>query len=214
MSDILLHGYWRSSAAYRVRIALHLKGIEYRQVSHDLRAGEQQAAEYRAIAPHGLVPALQSGDAVLIESPAILEWMEERWPAPPLFPADPNDRALVRAMAAIIGCDVHPLNNLRVLNALRSDFAADKDQVKAWAQRWIAAGFTALEQMVERHGGRYAFGDEPGMADVYIVPQIYNARRFSADLTPFPHLVGAGDRAAHLPAFQAAHPDRQPDASH
>lgn len=213
MSDIVLHGYWRSSAAYRVRIALHLKGLEYRQLSHDLRKGEQRAPDYLAIAPHGLVPALQAGSSVLIESPAILEWIDEQWPTPPLLPGGADERAIVRAMAALIGCDVHPLNNLRVLQALRADFGASKDQVQQWVHRWIAQGFGPLEQMVARHGGTHAFGDTPGMADIYIVPQLYNARRFSVDLSPYPHLVAVGERAARLEAFSLAHPDRQPDAA-
>jgi len=212
MPPVVLHGYWRSSAAYRVRIALGLKGIAYEQVAHDLRTGAQGDPAYRAIAPHGLVPALEADGRVLIESPAILEWLEARWPDPPLLPASPDDAAIVRAMAALIACDIHPVNNLRILNALRSDFGASDEQVRAWVERWTVAGFTALETLIERHGGTYAFGDSVTFADCYLVPQVYNARRFGIDLAPFPHLAAAADSAALLPAFAAAAPENQPDA--
>ena len=212
MSDLVLHGYWRSSAAYRVRIALHLKGVAYDQVSHDLRAGGQRSPDYLAIAPHELVPALQQGSTVLIESPAILEWIEATWPLPALLPGSAEDMAIVRAMAALIACDVHPLNNLRVLNDLRSRFQASKEQVRQWVHHWVGEGFAALEKMIARYGGAYAFGDAPTMADCYIVPQLYNARRFQMDLSPFPRVVAAGAAAERLSAFQAARPDVQPDA--
>lgn len=212
MSGLVLHGYWRSTAAYRVRIALSLKGVDYRQVSHDLRRGDQRDAAYLALAPHGLVPALEADGRVLIESPAILEWIDQRWPSPALLPADPDAAATVRAMAALIACDVHPLNNLRVLRHLKSAFGADADQLEAWIHHWISEGFAALEQLIARHGGAYAFGDTPTLADCYLVPQIYGARRYKADLTPYPRLVAAGDAAAVLPAVQSAHPNAQPDA--
>lgn len=209
---VTLHGYWRSSAAYRVRIALNLKGIDYAQVSHDLLAGDQRDPSYLAIAPHGLVPALQVGDRVLIESPAIIEWIEARWPTPPLLPGDAGEAAVVRGMAALIGCDIHPLNNLRVLNHLREEFQASKEQVKGWIGHWIAEGFAPLEQLVARHGSGFAYGGSPTLADCYLVPQLYNAGRFGVDLSPYPHLVAAGEAALKLPAIEAAHPDRQPDA--
>lgn len=208
----LLHGYWRSSAAYRIRIALNLKQIEYRQAAHDLRQGRQRDPEYLRLAPHGLVPALECDGAVLIETPAILEWVEARWPDPPLIPASLTDAAIVRAMAAIVACDIHPLNNLRVLDRLRSEFDADDDRIAAWVTHWIRAGFAPLEVLVARHGGRFAFGDTPTIADCCLVPQLYNAHRFGVDLTEFPRLAAAGDAAASLPAFAAAHPDNQPDA--
>lgn len=212
MTDLILHGYWRSSAAYRVRIALGLKGLDYDQVTHDLRIGAQRAPDYLALAPHGLVPAVEWRDAALIQSPAILEWIEARWPTPALLPDDPEQAATVRAMAAIIGCDIHPLNNLRVLDALRQDLGASTDQVKGWASRWIGQGFAALEVLAERHGKGFLFGDRPTLADCYLVPQLYSAERFGVDLTDFPRLCAAGAALRDINAVAAAHPSRQPDA--
>lgn len=212
MTKPILHGYWRSSASYRVRIALNLKGVAFDQVSHDLRAGAQRAPDYLAIAPHGLVPALEVEGAVLIESPAILEWIETRWPEPALLPEDPLAVAQVRAMAALIGCEIHPVANLGVLNALRSEFGAGDEEVKAWVQRWIANGFAALDKLVAKHGGAFAFGDTPTLADCYLVPQLYNAHRWKVDLAPYPALVAAGEAASGLEAVALAHPDVQPDA--
>ncbi len=212
MTEILLHGFWRSSAAYRVRIALGLKGIAYRQRPVDLLAGEQHDAAYTQIAPHHLVPALEQDGRVLIESPAILEWIDAKWPAPPLLPDNIDDAAIVRAMAALIACDIHPLNNLRVLNAIRSDFEATNPQVKAWIARWITEGFAALESLVARHGGRFAFGDTPTLADCYLVPQLDSAERYRVDLSPFPRVSAAGNAARALAEVAAAHPDLQPGA--
>ena len=209
---MILHGYWRSGASYRVRIALALKGIGYDLAAHDLRTGEQKAADYLAVNPQGMVPALQTGDRVLIQSPAILEWLEETHPSPPLLPSGADDRAAVRAMCALIGCDIHPLNNLRVLKALRADFAADQAAVNAWAAAWIATGFDALQALVDRHGADWCFGDAPTLADCYMIPQLYSARRFDMDLSPWTHLLAVEARAQAHPAFEAAHPDRQPDA--
>lgn len=209
---MILHGYWRSSASYRVRIALGLKGLGYEPAAHDLRKGEQKAANYLALNPQGMVPALQVGDRVLIQSPAILEWLEETHPEPPLLPQAADDRARVRAMAALVGCDIHPLNNLRVLRSLRNDFGADQQTVDAWAARWIAPGFDALESLVRRDGAGWSFGDAPTLADCYLIPQLYSARRFNLDLTPWSALLAVEARALDHPAFVAAHPDRQPDA--
>lgn len=213
MSAPLLHGYWRSSAAYRVRIALALKGVTYAQRAHDLRAGEQRATDYLAIAPHGLVPALEAEGQVLIESPAILEWIETRWPEPALLPRDPIQAATVRAMAALVGCDIHPLNNLRVLKALKKDFGASQTQIDGWVAHWIGEGFMALEVLIGRHGGAYAFGDTPTLVDCYLVPQVYNAERFLVDLAPYPKLIACAEAARRLPAVAAAHPSAQPDAT-
>jgi maleylpyruvate isomerase len=207
-----LHGYWRSTASYRVRIALNLKGVAHDPQTHDLRQGEQRADAYLRLNAQGLVPALEIDGTVLTQSLAILEWLDEVHPAPPVLPATPAARAVVRAMASVIASDIHPLNNLRVLNRLRGDFAASETQVQAWIARWIDEGFTALERLVERHGGAFAFGDSPTLADCCLVPQLYSAERFAVDLSPFPRLTAAGARARALPAFAAAHPDRQPDA--
>jgi maleylpyruvate isomerase len=212
MSTPVLHGYWRSTASYRVRIALAVKGVDYAQVTHDLRTGAQRDPAYLALAPQGLVPALEADGLVLTQSPAILEWIEERWPTPALLPADAEGRAAVRAMAALIGCDLHPLNNLRVLAALRSEFGASQAQVDAWIARWIGDGFAALEPQVARHGAGFAFGEAPTLVDCYLVPQLYSAERFGVDLTPYPTLVAAGEAMRAIPEVAAAHPSAQPDA--
>ncbi len=208
-----LHGYWRSGTSYRVRIALALKGLTYEQATYDLRRGDQHGADYRALNPQPLVPALELDDGtVLTQSPAILEWLEEAHPAPPLLPADQRARAIVRAMAALIGCDIHPLNNLRVLKALRYDLGAGKDQVAAWTARWITDGFAALEPLVARHGRGAAFGDTPTLVDCYLVPQVYSAERFGVSLDPFPRVMAAVKAVRARADVAAAHPDRQPDA--
>jgi len=210
--SLTLHGYWRSTTAYRVRIALALKGVAYAQVTHDLRKGEQRDVGYRALNPQGLVPALETDDAVLTQSPAILEWIDETYPDPPLLPADANSRAIVRAMAATIACDIHPVNNLRILNALRTEFGADEAAVNRWIARWIGDGFAAIETQIARHGDGFAFGTTPTIADCHLVPQVYSAERFAVDLSPYPKLKAAAENARALPAFAAAHPDLQPDA--
>ncbi len=209
---MVLHGYWRSGASYRTRIALNLKGLPYVHAGVELRQGEQRSERYRALNPQGLVPALEHDGDILIQSPAILEWLEERWPAPPLLPADLVDRATVRAMAALVACDIQPLNNLRILQFLKDDLGVDEGGVKAWTHRWITAGFDAFERLIERHGKGWSFGETPSLADCCLVPQIYSARRFAVDLAPYPRIMEVEAQAAAHPAFQAAHPDRQPDA--
>ncbi|HVL41458.1 MAG TPA: maleylacetoacetate isomerase [Brevundimonas sp.] len=209
---MILHGYWRSGAAYRTRIALNLKGLSYDQQGVDLRTGAQRSDAFVALNPQGMVPALEVDGAVLTQSPAILEWLEEAHPAPPLLPAGAVDRAHVRAMAALIGCDIHPLNNLRVGKALRETFGADQAAIDAWAARWIVPGFTALEALVAQHGRGWCFGSAPTLADCYLIPQIYSARRFNVALDAFPRLVAIDEAAKGHPAFAAAHPDVQPDA--
>jgi maleylpyruvate isomerase len=208
----ILHGYWRSGTTYRTRIALALKGVAYEQSGVDLRVGDQRSERFLRLNPQGLVPALEADGRVLTQSPAILEWIEERWPQPPLLPTDPGDRAEVRAMAALIACDIHPLQNLRVMKKLSADHGADEPATQAWTRHWIGLGFEALERLIERRGGAWSFGDAPTLADCYLVPQVYTARRFGLDLQPYPRIAAVDARAAEHPAFQAAHPSRQPGA--
>jgi len=207
-----LHGYWRSGTSYRTRIALNLKGLAYNQITHDLRLAQHRDNDYLALNPQGLVPALEIDGMVLVQSPSIMEWLEERYPDPPLLPNNPSDRAIVRSMAAIIGCDIHPLNNLRVLTALRSEFGADQTRVTNWVTRWIVTGFEALEILIAQHGAGYAFGDRPTLADAYLVPQVYSAERFGVALHAFPALVAAAGHARSHPSIAAAAPELQPDA--
>ena len=209
---MILHGYWRSGAAYRTRIALNLKGLDYEQRGVDLRTGAQRSEAFVALNPQGMVPALEADGVVLTQSPAILEWLEETHPEPALLPVDPVSRAHVRAMAALVGCDIHPLNNLRVGKALREGFGADQTAVDSWAARWIVPGFTALEALVARHGQGWSFGSTPTLADCYLIPQLYSARRFNVPLDLYPRLLAIDAAAEAHPAFAAAHPDRQPDA--
>lgn len=207
-----LHGYWRSSASYRVRLAANLKGLAYDQISYDLRCGEQAMPALRRMAPLALVPVLEVDGIGLSQSLAILEWLEETHPEPPLLPAAAMERATVRAMAAIIACDIHPLNNLRVLQTLRHQLGASEQAVQDWIGRWIRDGFAALETMVGEHGRGFCFGDSPTIADCCLIPQIYNARRYHVDLTDFSQLCAVDARCAELEAFVGALPDRQPDA--
>lgn len=209
---LILHDYWRSSSAWRVRIALNLKGVEYTRVSHDLLAGEQRSGGYVALAPQGLIPALECGDVVLTQSVAIIEWLEERIPLPPLLPADAAGKAIVRAMAGLIASDIQPLQNLRVLKAIKARFGAQQPAIDDWARHWIERGFTALETQVVRLGGTFCHGDRPSMADCLLVPQMHNAERYHADLSLFPTLLAVRQRCEALPAFAAAHPSRQPEA--
>jgi maleylpyruvate isomerase len=207
---LILHGYWRSGAAYRVRIGLALKGIAYDQVNHDLRTGQQASPDYVRLNPQRLIPALEVDGVVLTQSIAILEWLDERFPEPPLMPADANGRAIVRAMMMAIAADIHPLHNLRILKSLKKDFGQDEAQSNAWVGRWIADGFAALETLIERHGDGFAYGATPTIADCLVVPALYSANRFGVDVTPYPRLVAAG--AATAARAESAHPSRQPDA--
>lgn len=208
---IILHNYWRSSAAYRVRIGLHLKDLAFTPVAVNLLAGEQSGEAYRALNPQGLVPFLQDGETALAQSLAILEWLDETYPHRPLLPPKPTARAVVRSMAQLLACEVNPLGNLRVLNRLRSDFAATDEQVAAWVRHWLSAGLSALETMLEAHAGAYCFGDLPGLADCVLIPVGYGADRWGLDLGPFPNAARIIDHARRDPAFVAAHPDNQPD---
>jgi maleylacetoacetate isomerase len=211
-----LYTYWRSSAAYRVRIALALKGLAYESVPrHLLRdGGEQRHADYLAKNPQGLIPALEHDGHVVTQSLAICEYLEEVFPQPALLPADPLGRAAVRAMALAIACDIHPLNNLSVQQYLRTELGQHDDGVTRWSQHWIARGFGALEQLVARHAtdGRHCYGDTVTLADVCLVPQVYNARRAQLDLGAYPRLTAVARHLEALPAFAAARPEAQPDA--
>ncbi len=208
-----LYTYFRSSAAYRVRIALNLKGLSYEPVFVHLRKGEQQGEAYRAVNPQGLVPALETAEGVLAQSLAIIEYLDETHPSPPLLPAEPFARAQVRRMAQIIACDIHPLNNLAVLKTLKRDFGADEEAIGRWYAHWIHRGFAALEELVARYGSaERSFGEAVTLADVCLVPQMANARRFAVDLEPFPRLVAIDAALRALPAFAAAAPEAQPDA--
>ena len=209
---LTLHSAWRAGAPYRVRIGLALKGVAYDYAPVDLIAGQQREPAYRAINPQGLTPALDLGDGhILTQSLAILEWLDETRPTPPLLPRSALDRATVRAMAGIIACDIHPLNNTRVGHKL-AKLGVAPDAITDWIQGWIRDGFDALEPMIARHGGAFAFGDAPGLADCCLIPQVYSARRFNLDLSPYPTIVSVDARAAQHPAFLAAHPNNQPDA--
>jgi maleylpyruvate isomerase len=209
---MILHGYWRSSATYRVRIALNLKGLTAEMVGHDLRLNAQQDPAYVARNPQGLVPSIETEDGVVGQSLAILEWLEETHPQPPLLPADPFARAQVRAMAQVVACDTHPLQNLRVLKRLRTEYGFDDAGTQGWARGWIETGLTGLEALVARHGQGWSFGDQPTLADCCLIPQLYNARRFETPLDLYPHLRAVEAKALAHPAFAAAQPDRQPDA--
>lgn len=211
---LILYGYFRSSAAYRVRIGLGLKGLDYEQRPVHLRQGEQRGAEYRRLNPQGLVPALVDGDVTLTQSLAILDYLDETRPDSPLLPADPAGRARVRAIAQAIACDLHPLNNLRVLQYLSGPLGLPAERKDEWYQHWVAEGLSAVEAMLagDPRTGRFAHGDSPGLAECCIVPQIYNAERYGCDLSAYPTLMRIRDAAEASPAVAAAHPSRQPDA--
>ncbi|MBB4211881.1 maleylacetoacetate isomerase/maleylpyruvate isomerase [Rhodothalassium salexigens DSM 2132] len=208
-----LYTYYRSSAAFRVRIALNLKGLEAVPVPVHLARGEQAGAAYRARNPQALVPALELDDGrVLTQSMAILEYLDETVPEPALLPADPVDRARVRAMADLIACDIHPLNNLRVLTYLKGPLDQTPAAVGAWYGHWVRAGFAALETLVAAQGARFCWDHRPGLADLCLVPQMWNARRFEVPLDDFPTLVRIDAELRALPAFAASAPEVQPDA--
>jgi maleylacetoacetate isomerase/maleylpyruvate isomerase len=208
-----LYSAWRATAPYRVRIGLALKGLAYDYVPIDLIKGEQREAAYKAVNPQGLTPALDLGDGhVLTQSLAILEWLEETQPEPAILPKAPLDRQAVRTMALIVACDIHPLNNTRVGRKLHQ-IGVDQAGILEWTQGWIRDGFDTLEPMIARHGRGFSFGDTPTIADCCLIPQVYSANRYEVDLTPYPSIRAVADRAAEHPAFQAAHPNKQPDAA-
>lgn len=210
-----LHNYYLSSASFRVRIALNWKGLPYEYVSHHLRRGEQRSEAFLRLNPHGLVPALElDGGAVLTQSVAIIEYLEETHPEPALLPKDALGRARVRGLVQSIACDIHPLNNLRVLNHLKGPMGHTQEETDGWYRHWIAVGFDALETELAASPatGRFCHGDAPTMADVLLVPQIFNAKRLNCDLTPYPTIRRILDTCMALPAFADAVPDRQPEA--
>ena len=209
-----LYSFFRSGTSHRLRIALNLKGVATDYVAVDLRVDEQQGDAFKSVNPQQMVPALDTGKQVLIQSPAIIEWLEEKHPTPALLPAGADDRAHVRALAAMVGCDIHPLNNRRVLQTLRKQFGANEDAINAWCANWISAGFDAYEALIaaDTKRGRFSFGDNPTLADVYLIPQVESARRFNVDLTQWPHIMAVEKACMALEAFQKAAPGQQPDA--
>ena len=215
MSAMKLYNFWRSGTSHRTRIALNLKGLSTEYVAVHLAKEEQLKEAFKAINPQQLVPALDTGSEVLIQSPAIIEWLEEKYPSPALLPRDPQRRARVRALAAIVGCDIHPVNNRRILEYLRKTFGADEDAINAWCGTWISAGFDAYEALLaaDAQRGRFSHGDAPTLADVYLIPQIESARRFKVDLTPWPLIMAVEQACMALDAFQKAAPSQQPDAA-
>jgi len=208
MTRALLHDYFRSSAAYRVRIALNMKGVEYDRHSVNLVEGAQKSDDYRALNPQGFVPCLEIDGLKLTQSLAIAVYLDQTRPEPPLMPRDPADGAHVRAMAMTIACDIHPLNNLRVLKYLKGTLKQEQAAIDLWYAHWVSEGLEALERMAAPRAGAFLFGDTPTLADVCLVPQLHNARRFSVPLGPYPTLSRADESASALPAFAAAHPDR------
>ena len=207
-----LYAYYRSSAAYRVRIALALKGLSAEIRPVDIAAGEQAGEAFRGRNPQGLVPVLETDDgACLAQSVAILEWLEETRPEPALYPASALARARYRGLCQHIACDIHPLNNLRVLRYLGGPLGQGKEAIDAWYAHWITLGFGALEAEVASWSGNFSLGDDPGMFEVMLVPQLYNARRFAVATDAFPALVALDARCALIDAFRSAHPHRQPD---
>lgn len=209
----ILYGYFRSSAAYRVRIALNLKGLAYRQAPVSLVKAEQRSADFLALNPQGLVPALQDGEVLLTQSLAICEYLDDAYPdTVHLLPADPVLRARVRAFAQAIACDIHPVNNLRILNYLKTELGQDEAARNSWYRHWVQEGFAALEQQLAASAGQYCFGDSITLADVCLLPQVFNAQRFNVDMAPYPRLAAIAEHLAALSAFADAHPSSQPDA--
>ena len=210
-----LYSFFRSGTSHRVRIALNLKGLAAQYMVVDLRTEAHQSADYKALNPQGLVPALVKGGMVMTQSPAIIEWLEETHPTPALLPNTPDDRARVRALAAMVACDIHPINNRRILEYLRHQMKVDEAAINAWCVHWITQGFDAYEALLRANAqrGRFSFGDAPGLADLYLVPQVESARRFKVDMARWPLITAVDAACMALDAFQKAAPAVQPDAS-
>lgn len=211
-----LHNFFRSGTSHRLRIALNLKGLDYEYIAVDLRKDVHLGPAFKALNPQGLVPALvDDAGVVLTQSPAIMEWLEERYPTPALLPPDLHDRARVRAMAALVGCDIHPVNNKRILDYLRQHFGCDEAAINRWCGTWITAGFEALETQLraDTRRGDFCHGATPTLADVYLIPQVESSRRFKVDLSPYPLITSIDRACAALAAFQKALPSVQPDAA-
>lgn len=212
--QLVLHSYWRSSAAYRVRIGLNLKELSYSMVPVHLLGGEQHSPEFVALNPQHIVPVLQHGQRMLRQSLAILEYLDEMWPEPALLPATARERQRVRSLAQLIACDIHPLNNLRVLQYLKNEWNVPDTERDEWIKHWVSEGFAAFETLLRDSPstGEFCAGHAPGLADCCLIPQVYSARRFGVDLTPYPIITDIEQACLALPAFDAARPERQPDA--
>ncbi|WP_300711077.1 maleylacetoacetate isomerase [Limnohabitans sp.] len=210
-----LYNFWRSGTSHRTRIALNLKGLSVEYVAVHLGKEEHLKDEFKMVNPQQLVPALDTGSEVLLQSPAIIEWLEERFPTPALLPHDPQRRAQVRALAAIVGCDIHPVNNRRILEYLRKLFGANDEAINQWCGTWIGAGFDAYEALLNADSlrERFSHGDTPTVADCYLIPQIESARRFNVDLTKWPLIMNVEKACMELDAFRMAAPAAQPDAT-
>jgi len=209
-----LYGYWRSSAAYRVRIALNLKALSYEDVPVHLvkNGGEQHSDEYVELNPTHLVPTLVDGDFSLNQSVAIIDYIESKYPEISLYPSNIEDKAIVQALTLDVACEIHPVNNLRVQQYLVQELSISDDDKLAWSHHWMSTGFKAIEKKLEKTAGKYCFGDQVTMADICLVPQVYNANRFNVDMTPFPLISAIVKRCNQLPAFIKALPENQPDA--
>lgn len=209
-----LYGYFRSSTSYRTRIAMNLKGLDYHDIAINLAQDEQLEKAFKSLNPQGLVPVLQVDDLLLYQSPAILEWLEEQYPEHALLPHNTIGRMHVRALSAMIGCDIHPINNRRILQYLRNELSVDEKDVIAWCNRWISDGFAALETRLAADSNRrkFCYGDAPTFADCYLIPQVASARRFQVDLTDYPNIVAIDAHCRSLQAFADADPMVQPDA--
>lgn len=209
-----MYGFFRSGTSHRTRIILNLKKVNYDLIPVSLMKNEHKQADFKKINPQGFVPVIQADDQQLIQSPAIIEWVEEKYPEPVLLPQDEPARSQVRAIAALIGCDIHPINNKRILDYLRNVLKLDAEQIEAWCQNWIDEGFSALEQLLiaDKSRGEFCVGNAPTIADAYLIPQVDSSKRFHVDMSKYPNIQKIYDTCMALPEFQAAAPSNQPDA--